>query len=126
MATLSATAAVAASGDFTVALKQGRRITLSGQAANVVVGDSTIADVAVTDGHSIVVLGKGYGTTLVMVTDHNGHVLMDSNVTVAPPESQRVTVYYGGAVSVDFSCVRHCQPIKDTPAATAIPGSPGM
>ena len=108
LAALSATAAVAAGGGLTVALKHSRRIMLSAPAANVVVGDPAIADVAMVDSRSVVVIGKGYGSTDVLVLDHAGHTLLDARVKVVAPDDQ-VTIHRGLALS-DLSCDPHCHP----------------
>jgi hypothetical protein len=113
----AASAALAASG-LTVELNQSRRILLHGAAANVIVGDPTIADVAMVDSHSIILLGRGYGATDVMVLDRAGHALLDSRVTVTAPNQGRVTVYRGAAAS-EFSCASRCQAIASAPAGSA-------
>jgi Flp pilus assembly secretin CpaC len=124
--TAVASTVIAASG-LTVQLNQSRRILLHGAAANVIVGDPTIADVAMIDSHSIILMGRGYGSTDVMVLDRAGHALLDSRVTVTAANDGRVTVYRG-VVGSDFSCASRCQAIgsaKDpaAPAGGAAPAS---
>lgn len=118
----SATAAVAATGSMTVQYKQSQRVLLGGQAANVVVGDPSVADVAILDTHSVIVLGKGYGSTGLLILDSNGRTLLDSQVTVVTPDEARVTVYRGAA-SADFSCARRCQTITDPQASAPAPAA---
>lgn len=119
---LSATAAVAASGSMTVEYKQSRRIALGGPAANVVIGDPNVADVTMVDARSIIVIGKGYGSTDVLVLDSGGRTLLDSRVTVVASDDARVTVYQGAA-SADFSCARRCQPMAADAQTGAAPAS---
>lgn len=102
-----ATAAAAATSALTVNLHESRRIPLPGAIANVVVGDPTVADVAVIDAHSVIVMGHGFGSTQLIVTDRAGHALLDSLVTVVSPDYGRVSVYRGGqngATTTEFSC----------------------
>ncbi len=73
---LSATTAFAADDAMTVHFKQSRRVQLSGQAANVVIGDPAVADVAMLDSHSVLVLGKGFGTTDILVLDRSGRPVL--------------------------------------------------
>ena len=63
---------------ITVGINQGLRLQVGGSAANVVVANPAIADVTVVDAHSVIVMGKGYGTTQIMVLDSTGRLLMDS------------------------------------------------
>lgn len=121
----SATAAVAATGSMTIRYKQSQRVPLGGQAANVVVSDPSVADVAILDTHSVIVLGKGYGSTDLLILDSNGHTLLDSQVTVVAPDDGRVTVYRGAATA-DFSCARRCQAITDPLASSAGPAPTGQ
>ena len=114
---LDAGSAVARGSGMTVEVNQSRRVVLGGAIANVIVGDPTVADVVMVDAHSVVVVGKGFGMTQVMVIDHAGHALMDSRVTVVAPNAGRVTVYRG-AVSTDYSCAGRCQPMA-TPGGAA-------
>ena len=93
---------------ITVDLNQSRRVALHGTAANVFVADPAVADVAMIDSHSVIVLGKGYGVTQVLVTDHAGRTLMDSSVAVVCSDAGRVTVYRGEAAQ-DYHCSSRCE-----------------
>src|SRR5665213_1448598 len=92
---LSATTAAQAASHVNVGLNQGLRLAVGGSAANVVIANPAIADVTVVDAHSVIVLGKGYGTTQIMVLDSTGRLLMDSIVTVNAPPERQMTVYRG-------------------------------
>ncbi|HLI65843.1 MAG TPA: pilus assembly protein N-terminal domain-containing protein [Caulobacteraceae bacterium] len=117
--TLAAGAAFAAG--LSVELNQSRRVILPGVAANVVVANPAIADVAMTDPHSVVIMGKAYGVTEIMVTDHAGRTLFDGRVAVVAPDQARVTVYRG-VTPVEYNCAGRCQALAAdgvTPAAPA-------
>ena len=64
------------------------RVQLRGAASSVVVGNPAIADVTVTDANTLFIVGKGYGTTEVVVVDEIGRTLFQGevSVTLAPPE----------------------------------------
>jgi hypothetical protein len=104
---LDAGSALAAS-ITTVDLNESRRVMLHGTAANVFVADPAVADVAMIDTHSVIVLGKGYGVTQVLVTDQAGHTLLDSVVAVVGSDAGRVTVFRGQAVQ-DYHCSSRCE-----------------
>ena len=127
IAALGAGAAVAGGSGMTVEMNQSRRVVVGGAIANVIVGDPLVADVVMIDAHSVIVVGKGYGTTQVMVLDHVGRALMDARVTVIAPNQGRVTVYRGVATT-DYSCAGRCQvlaaPAGGAAAAPAPAGAP--
>jgi hypothetical protein len=85
--------ATAGADSLTIGLNESRRIPLPGAAATVVVGDPKVADVAMTDSHSVILMGRGYGRTQLIVTDQNGRTLLASEITV--PEHGHVTLFRG-------------------------------
>lgn len=108
---------------FTIELNQSRRVALHGTAANVFVADPAVADVAMIDSHSVIVLGKGYGVTQVLVTDHAGHTLMDSSVAVVGSDRGRVTVYRG-ETAMDYHCSSRCETLAFPVPSAAAPAAP--
>ena len=110
--------ALAATGAMTVEINDSQRVGLYGTAANIIVGDPAVADVSLVDGHSVVVNGRGFGATHVVVLDGNGRALFDRRVTVVAPQEGRVTLYRGPAAS-EFSCSPRCQVSASTSAAAA-------
>jgi hypothetical protein len=115
---IAGSAAASGSG-MTVEVSQSHRVLVRGAIANVIVGDPTVADVVMIDAHSVIVVGKGYGSTQVMVIDRAGHALLDTRVTVTARNDGRVTVYRGAA-STDYSCAGRCQAVA-TPGGSASP-----
>ncbi len=115
--------ALAASGAMTVEINDSQRVGLYGTAANVIVGDPAVADVSLVDGHSVVVNGRGFGATHVVVLDGNGRTLFDRRVTVVAPQDGRVTLYRGPAAS-EFSCSPRCQVAAATGGAAAAAAAP--
>jgi Flp pilus assembly secretin CpaC len=113
----AATAAHAASR-VTVGINQGLRLSVGGSAANVVVANPAIADVTVVDAHSVIILGKGYGTTQIMVLDSTGRLLMDSIVTVNAPSEGQMTVYRGPTAQ-QYDCSPRCEADSAKPGAAA-------
>jgi len=112
-----AIAAIAAAGlartaqaeTLSVLIDQSARLSLPAGAQTVMVGNPAIADVNLLDSHNAVLLGRAYGVTNLLVTDSRGRVLMDRQVVVAAPQTDRVTMFRGGtAVSppgvVNYAC----------------------
>jgi hypothetical protein len=122
-ATLLSAGVASAAGPLTVDLNGARRVPLRGAAANIFVADPAVADVTMIDNHSLIVLGKGYGVTTILVTDHAGHTLYDGAVAVLGSEAGRVTVYRG-AVAQDYHCSGRCETINAAVAAAPVAASP--
>jgi Flp pilus assembly secretin CpaC len=104
----AASSAVAAHGGLAVELNHSRRVVVPGAIANVLVVDPKVADVAVLDDHSVIVLGRGYGETEIVVTDHAGRLLMDSRIAVTGNAGGLVTVYHGTQDALEYSCSSRC------------------
>ena len=97
-----------ATESVTVAVDQAKLVKLPEKVATIVIGNPLIADVSLQPGGTVVVTGKGYGTTNMMALDRSGNVLLDRLVQVEGPAGKLVTVYRG----VDretYSCTPVCQ-----------------
>jgi Flp pilus assembly secretin CpaC len=91
-----------------VVVDQAKLIKLPEKVATVVVGNPLIADVSLQPGGTMVVTGKGYGTTNVMALDRHGTVLIDRTIQVEGPTDKLVTVYRG-VERESYSCTPICQ-----------------
>jgi len=112
LATLAAAALLlgalpAQAQSMVVRTDQAVRIALPGAAKDVAVGNPEIADVTVLDARNIVIIGKGPGTTNVVVLDRTGRMILDRTIVVTAADSGQVSIYRGGAVS-QFSCSPSC------------------
>ncbi len=85
------------------------RIAVQGQAASVIIGNSSVADVSVVDSHTLFVSGKSIGTTDVSVLDSYGRTVFSSDVDVTSYAPGRVAVYRGSE-RTDFACAPGCSP----------------
>jgi Flp pilus assembly secretin CpaC len=129
--TVAAIAAIAdpafAAGTLSVPIDTSQLVSLKGAAASVFVGNAAIADVSVVNRNTIVVTGKGYGLTNLMVLNTAGRTIMERQVQVGAGSEGRMTLYRGSAAS-NFSCAGSCERIAEpgaqgTPAAAA-PANP--
>ena len=119
LALITAAAPVAVAASMTITQSQSRRVVLRGSAATVVVGNPAIADVTMIDAHSVIVLGRAHGVTKVLVLDHAGRTLLDTQVAVVDPSDGRLT-YYRGTVGSEFNCTPRCElvgPSRDSPTS---------
>lgn len=126
LALASVTSAAFSADGLTVGVNQSRRLILRGTASNVIVSDPSVADVAVLDSHSLLVMGRGYGATDLLVLDHGGRTLYSGEILVSAPEQNRVTLHHGDQ-SVDYACAPRCQALGAfaEPAAATTTTSPG-
>jgi zona occludens toxin (predicted ATPase) len=98
--------------DETVTLK------LTSAADSVVVGNATVADVAVHDPMTLLVTGKAFGSTNILVLDHAGRTIYQNDVVVTGSTAGQVTIVRG-AGTYTYSCVDKC---RATPAVGDAPG----
>ena len=115
--TASASQSVAASKVVQVLVDQATLIRLDRPASEIVVGNPSIADVAVQSSKVLVVTGKSFGETNLIVMDADGKVVTNQQLIVQEPRTGFVTVYRGGARQT-LHCAPYCTPplvIGDTP-----------
>lgn len=96
--------------DIEVLIDQALMVRLERPAAEIVIGNPSIADVAVQSSDTLVLTGKSFGETNLIVTDTKGQVLVNRRVVVQEPDGGFVTVYRG----VQRETV-HCAPNCETP-----------
>jgi hypothetical protein len=89
-----------------VPINHSTRVSISGTASSVVVGNAAIADVTVVDSHTVYVTGKSYGATNLVILDKGGRALFNGDVTVASAGGN-VSVYRG-AVKSSVACDPGC------------------
>lgn len=97
-----------AAESISVVVDQAKLIKLPDRVATIVVGNPLIADVVLQPGGTMVVTGKGYGTTNVVALDRAGAVLIDRTVQVEGTTDKLVTVYKG-IERESYSCTPICQ-----------------
>jgi hypothetical protein len=95
---------------LTVNVDEAKVIKLPDRVATIVIGNPLIADAALQAGGMLVITGKGYGATNMVVLDRAGKVLMDKSVQVAGPADTGLVVVYKGIERESYSCVPDCAP----------------
>ena len=115
--------ALAGSADAMVRLAvyvdHSARLPVASPIGSVIVGDPAVADVLVTDRHTVYVQGKSYGMTEVVVLDPEGRTLWSGDVAVTPSDLGRVSVVrgpsggQGGGAAVpmgitEMTCAGYC------------------
>lgn len=104
----AAGSASAASDGIEISMNQAKIIKLARPAETVVIGEPKIADVAVKDSTTIVVTGKGFGVTNLVVLDAEGGPIVDEQVFVRRTLEKSVRVYRRSDVQT-LSCAPYCE-----------------
>jgi Flp pilus assembly secretin CpaC len=123
-ASLALASAAIAQPALVVHLDQNARVSLPGAARDVMIGNPAIADVAVLDGRNLLIQGKSFGATSLMVTDARGRIILNTQIIVAASDQGRVSLYRGAAVQT-FACAQRCEPAAagGSAAPTAAPAA---
>jgi Flp pilus assembly secretin CpaC len=102
-----ATAAHAVSG-IEVVMNQAKIVKLARPADTIVIGNPAIADASVQDANTIVLTGRGFGVTNLVVLDQEGNPIVDEQVIVSRGTTSTVRVYRRAAVQT-LSCTPFCE-----------------
>jgi Flp pilus assembly secretin CpaC len=98
-----------AADTLAVMVDQATVMKLPEKVATIVVGNPLIADVAVQSGGLVVVTGKGYGSTNLIVLDRAGAVLMERSVVVRGATDRSSVQVYRGMERETYSCTPDCE-----------------
>ncbi len=107
----------AAVNDVIVLIDQASLVRLDRTAAEIVVGNPSIADVSVQSGKVLIITGKSFGETNLIVIDADGKMITNRRLIVQEPRTGFVTVYRGPTRQT-LHCAPYCAPelmIGDAP-----------
>ena len=104
-----ADAASSDNGDIEVLIDEATLLRLDRTAAEIIVGNPSIADVSVQSGKMLVVTGKSFGQTNLIVIDADGKAIINKKLSVQEPRQGLVTLYRGSA-RFSFYCAPNCTP----------------
>ncbi|KQV04892.1 hypothetical protein ASC89_13985 [Devosia sp. Root413D1] len=106
----SSVAALAESAPVTVKVNMARILRINAPAATVIIGNPGIADAAIQDPQTLVLTGKSYGQTNLIVLDAQGNPIADTLIEVVQEQAGLVTVFLGER-RTSMACEPICQPI---------------
>ena len=104
----AAAEATAQPGEVWVNIDEVRLVTLKGPAHSFVVGNSYVADISVQDSNTVVVLGKTFGSTNVLVLNETGDVIENITIRVSTAQKGKLTLARGTA-QASYSCAQRCE-----------------
>ena len=105
-----ASAVFAQTAPVTVKVNMARILRINSPAATVIIGNPGIADVTIQDPQTLVLTGKSFGQTNLIVLDTLGNPVADTVVQVVQDQADVVTVYMGSARN-SYACTPVCQPM---------------
>lgn len=121
--------AQAADDVVTVRINMARILRIDAPAATVIIGNPGVADVTIQDPQTLVLTGKSYGQTNLIILDSNGEPIADTILDVVETQANTMTVYRGTARNT-LVCSPTCQGVimvGDDPGFTgAVIGSSNM
>ncbi len=91
-----------------VPIDQTMRVSFSGAAETVFIGNPSVADAVIVDSHSLMLTGRGYGVTNLLVVDHAGRTIFNQEVMVSAHDAGRVTVQHGASI-LNYTCTPRCE-----------------
>lgn len=98
-----------------------RVLRISAPAATVIIGNPAVADVTIQDPQTLVLTGKSFGRTNLIILDAAGEPIADTVVEVTQLQADTLTVYQG-TQRTSLACAPECQPtiaLGDDPSYTS-------
>jgi hypothetical protein len=95
--------------DLVVRYDQSQLFRLPRPAAEIIIGNPSIADVALQDGNLLVVTGKTFGVTNIIALDANHNVIQDQRVMVER-DDRKVVNLHKGSQRFTYACTPNCEP----------------
>ena len=97
------------SEDLIVNYDQSQLLKLSRPAAEIIIGNPSIADVSVQNGNLLVVTGKTFGITNMIILDAQRNVILDQRILVKRDEAKVVNLMRG-TQRQSYNCTPQCNP----------------
>jgi Flp pilus assembly secretin CpaC len=114
-------AALLASAGFALAVETGSKppiaviidrakvMHISRPADTIIIGNPGIADATIQDAQTLIITGKSFGSTNLIVLDAQGQPIADEVLSVQPNDDSVVTIFRR-ASRVTLSCTPDCSP----------------
>lgn len=104
----SAATAVADEPLMRVYMDHARVLRLDRPVSKVIIGNDKVADATVADAKTIVLTGRSFGTTNLVLLDADGNAIVDERILVSIDEGNTVRVFRQTNRTV-LSCTPNCE-----------------
>jgi len=91
-----------------VLLNQARVVKLTQPAATVIIGNPEIADATVRDSRTLVLTGRGFGQTNMVILDRGGNPIFDERIAVSRENGTALRIYRRAEIET-LSCEPYCE-----------------
>ncbi|HEV7346391.1 MAG TPA: pilus assembly protein N-terminal domain-containing protein [Devosia sp.] len=105
-----ATVLAADGAPINVNVNMARILRINAAAATVIVGNPGVADVTIQDPQTLILTGKSFGQTNLIILDSAGNPIADTLIEVVQMQAGIVTVYQGQA-RTSLACAPVCQSV---------------
>ena len=112
-------ASEASAESIAVVVDRAKVLRISRPADVVIIGNPAIADATIQDSQTLIITGRSFGMTNLIVLDASGQTIADETITVGPQNDQVVTVYRR-ALRETLSCTPDCSPVLAVGDNTAV------
>lgn len=103
-----ASPATAAEEMMRVFMDHARVLKLDRPISKVIIGNSDVADATVADARTIVLTGRSFGTTNLVILDIDGNAIVDERILVSIDEGNTLRVFRQTDRTV-LSCTPNCE-----------------
>lgn len=100
----------AAAEPIAVKVNHAKVMRISRPADIVIIGNPAIADAIIQDQQTLIITGRSFGTTNLIVLDATGEAIADEQITVGASQDNVVTVFRR-ASRQSYSCSPECSPM---------------
>lgn len=111
LAAMAGAAMLIASGaaqadQISVELDKARTLSLAGPASTVIIGNPLVAAAGIQDRHTLIITGKSYGLTNLIVLDAQGATILSTDLVVTEPEAPQTAMVslYRGVQRTSYAC----------------------
>lgn len=105
---LGAAGGAGADTGIQVVMNQAKIVKLARPADTIVIGNPAIADASVQDATTVVLTGKGFGVTNLVILDSEGAPVVDEQVFVTRGDARSVRIYRRADIQT-LSCTPLCE-----------------
>jgi Flp pilus assembly secretin CpaC len=106
----SAPVTAADGAPINVNVNMARILRINAAAATVIVGNPGVADVTIQDPQTLILTGRSFGQTNLIVLDSAGNPIADTLIEVVQMQAGVVTVYQGQS-RTSLACAPVCQSV---------------
>ena len=102
-----------AADSLTVTIDHAKVMHISRPADIVIIGNPGIADATIQDQQTLIITGRSYGSTNLIVLDSNGKAIAEETLSVEPSNDNIVSLYKTVDKRItrqSFSCTPDCSP----------------